>query len=123
MHLGHLRSEHATVQILNDFERVDHAVLAVGWVTAACHIHGIYLLPITLQGEDAQGNKHWILKNSYGSNWGENGYFKVPRGGDVDGILSLVSAAQPVLGDSSYFAKQAEAEQQLREADGLRKPM
>lgn len=23
---------------------------------------------------------HWILKNSWGSNWGQNGFFKVKRG-------------------------------------------
>jgi len=61
-------------KIRNDFERVEHAVLAVGW------------------GEDANGKQHWILKNSFGPGWGEHGYFRIPLGGDADGILSLVSA-------------------------------
>jgi cathepsin C len=73
-------------KIRNDFERVEHAVLAVGW------------------GQEGN-NKYWILKNSFGAGWGEHGYFRVPRGGDADGVTSLVTAATPVLGDSSYFSE------------------
>merc|ERR1711934_64487 len=48
--------------VRNDFTSVDHAVLLVGW------------------GEDKDGkNPHWILKNSFGAGWGENGYFRIPR--------------------------------------------
>lgn len=70
----------------NYFEATDHAALLVGW------------------GKDKKsGKKHWIVKNSYGSGWGEGGYFRIPLGGDVDGITSISTAATPVLGDSGYF--------------------
>lgn len=65
-------------KIRNDFESVSHAVMVVGW------------------GEHGK-DKYWILKNSFGANWGENGYFRIPRGGDADGITSLVTYAKPVL--------------------------
>lgn len=55
-------------------------------------------------GTDKNSNKkHWIVKNSYGAGWGESGYFRIPLGGDADGITSLTSAGKPVLGDESFF--------------------
>ena len=40
----------------------NHAVLVVGY------------------GTTAKGQKYWILKNSVGPKWGEDGFFKLPRG-------------------------------------------
>ena len=50
--------------------QVDHAVVAVGWGTS----------------KDAMGNDlpYWILRNSWGTMWGEAGYFKVRRGGHCE---------------------------------------
>jgi len=44
---------------------IDHAVLAVGW------------------GNDATAGDYWIVKNSWASTWGDEGYIKIAA---VDGI-------------------------------------
>jgi C1A family cysteine protease len=44
---------------------INHAVIVVGWGEA--HVNG-------------KPMKYWVLKNSFGENWGEKGYFKLERG-------------------------------------------
>ncbi|KAF2343526.1 Peptidase C1A papain C-terminal, partial [Trinorchestia longiramus] len=55
---------------------VNHAVVLVGY------------------GEDEEtGMKYWIVKNSWGADWGEQGYFKIRRGTNEVGIESGASSA------------------------------
>ena len=63
----------------NPFEVTNHAVLVVGY------------------GEE-NGVKYWIVKNSWGTSWGEDGYFRIRRGTDELGIESLAVYAVPYLG-------------------------
>ncbi|XP_036416718.1 dipeptidyl peptidase 1 [Colossoma macropomum] len=64
---------------VNPFEVTNHAVLLVGY--GRCH---------------KTGEKYWIVKNSWGSGWGENGYFRIRRGTDECAIESIAVAATPV---------------------------
>ncbi|XP_073778907.1 dipeptidyl peptidase 1 isoform X1 [Danio rerio] len=63
----------------NPFELTNHAVLLVGY--GQCH---------------KTGEKYWIVKNSWGSGWGENGFFRIRRGTDECAIESIAVAATPI---------------------------
>ena len=47
-------------------------------------------------GEEA-GEKFWIVRNSYGPDWGENGNFKVRRGQNDFGAEAESIGATPIL--------------------------
>jgi C1A family cysteine protease len=51
-------------------KNLDHSVLAVGYDT---------------------GSQYWLVKNSWGASWGENGYIKLTMSGDECGILDDAS--------------------------------
>jgi cathepsin C len=57
-------------QHVNKWQHTDHAVIIVGW------------------GEDDKLGKYWIVKNSWGTNWGEKGYFRIERGVNAQVIES-----------------------------------
>nr|QTT61006.1 senescence-specific cysteine protease [Lilium hybrid cultivar] len=52
---------------------LDHGVTAVGY------------------GTDTDGTKYWLVKNSWGSSWGENGYIRMER--DIDAQEGLCGIA------------------------------
>lgn len=65
-------------------KRLDHGVLLVGYGSAGYS-------PIRMKEKP-----YWIIKNSWGENWGENGYYKICRGRNVCGVDSMVSTVAAV---------------------------
>ncbi|RWS18755.1 dipeptidyl peptidase 1-like protein, partial [Leptotrombidium deliense] len=77
-HTG-LSGRRVTGSKFNPFEITNHAVLLIGY------------------GADSKtGEKYWIVKNSWGTGWGEFGYFRIRRGTDECGIESIAVQATPI---------------------------
>ncbi|WOL11357.1 cysteine proteinase 1 [Canna indica] len=65
-------------------KHLDHGVLLVGYGSAG-------YAPIRLKEKP-----YWIIKNSWGENWGENGYYKICRGRNICGVDSMVSTVTAI---------------------------
>ncbi|WOL01421.1 cysteine proteinase 1-like [Canna indica] len=65
-------------------KHLDHGVLLVGYGSAGYS-------PIRFKDKP-----FWIVKNSWGENWGENGYYKICRGRNVCGVDSMVSTVSAI---------------------------
>eukprot|EP00753_Platysulcus_tardus_P008893 PLAT1687.1.p1 GENE.PLAT1687.1~~PLAT1687.1.p1 ORF type:complete len:548 (-),score=240.10 PLAT1687.1:74-1660(-) len=60
---GHMKEDEVAVDGNSRWEKTNHAVLAMGW--------GVL-----------DGKKYWLIKNSWGPDWGQDGYFRLLRGED-----------------------------------------
>jgi len=57
-----------------------HAVTIIGWGK-----------------DDRSGTKFWIVKNSWGKNWGEDGFFRIIRGNNDCDIEGEAFEAFPII--------------------------
>ncbi|XP_067008532.2 dipeptidyl peptidase 1 [Anabrus simplex] len=70
---------HTNAFSFDPFVLVNHAVLLVGY--------GV---------DEITGENYWIVRNSWGDSWGENGYFRIRRGTNEVGIESIAVIATPI---------------------------
>merc|ERR1719433_915417 len=101
-------SSYNTISRANEDE-LKEAVATVGPVAVAVHVDeefqryqgGVYFKPICSKWrlnhavlvvgygyDESSGLEYWIVKNSWGSDWGEDGYIRVVRGYNMCGIAS-----------------------------------
>lgn len=48
--------------------------------------HGVLAVAMGVQ----EGTKYWVIKNSWGTEWGEDGYYRIERGSDHCGVSNMV---------------------------------
>jgi hypothetical protein len=67
--------------------------------SSACGTNVNHAVTMIGYGTDNKGTPYWLIRNSWGANWGENGYIRVLRstekGPGTCGLLQLSS--QPIL--------------------------
>ncbi|XP_059513090.1 procathepsin L-like isoform X1 [Myotis daubentonii] len=53
--------------------------------------HGVLVVGYGFEGEESSNNKYWIVKNSWGEGWGQNGYIKMAK--DRNNHCGIATAA------------------------------
>ncbi|KAJ6832038.1 senescence-specific cysteine protease SAG39-like [Iris pallida] len=67
---------------------------AGGVFTGYCGTELNHAVAVVGYGTESDGTKYWIVKNSWGSSWGEDGYIRIQRDvGDKEGLCGIAMQA------------------------------
>ncbi|XWS12537.1 hypothetical protein CRYUN_Cryun37aG0097700 [Craigia yunnanensis] len=72
---------------------------ASGVFSGVCKNSPNHAVTIVGYGTSKDGTKYWLIKNSWGQNWGENGYMRIQRDVDTSGGLCglAMKASYPII--------------------------
>lgn len=84
-------------QVYDDFMQyksgIYHHTAALSWNPWEITNHVVVIVGYGSEN----GQAYWIVKNSWGASWGENGFFRIRRGNDECSIESIAVAFTPIL--------------------------
>ncbi len=85
-------------EVTQDFQHYKSGIYHVTGLTDSFNPWEITNHVVAIVGYGAEGGmKYWIVKNSWGEEWGEKGFFRIRRGTDELAMESMSVAATPVI--------------------------
>nr|GME09451.1 ervatamin-B-like [Ipomoea batatas] len=76
----------------------DFQLYSSGVFNGDCGSGSHHAVTVVGYGATADGEKYWLVKNSWGTSWGEKGYIKMERGDGDEGLCGLATnAVYPML--------------------------
>lgn len=92
LELFHNGPVEGVMEVYTDFLNYKHGVYNHTEGQSIGH-HGVKIMG---WGEE-HGNKYWLVANSWGKDWGDDGFFKILRGVNHCGIEGSVVAGEPLI--------------------------
>jgi len=83
----------------------------------AFKFQGSHVFKILGWEDSPEQGSHWIVENSWGADWGENGYAKIAGGGETQLDFYALSFVMYPKTIADYYAEQAQAQMNAEMAD------
>ena len=84
----------ASYLVFNDFPKFAGAVYQRG---SKARLSGLHMVRIVGWGTTSDGVPYWTVANSWGEDWGDNGFFRIRRGNNECNIEEVVMAGEPLM--------------------------